>query len=240
MYGQKGNQQIVIVLGFMAVVLHAISAFGVVRADGGYHFGVFEISTLIALSISLLVLISSLRKPLANLFLGLFPLAILSIIASITIPSSFPNTEMNPGLAGHVLLSVIAYSLISIAALQAAFLAYQNYQLKHHHAGGLVSRFPPLQDMEVFLFELLWVGELLLGLGIILGFLNFENLNEQEGIIHKMVFSTLAWIVFACLLWGRYQLGWRGTTAIRGTLVGFILLLTGFYGSKFVLEFILA
>jgi len=124
--------------------------------------------------------------------------------------------------------------------VQAAFLSYQNYQLKHHHPAGIVSKFPPLQDMEIFLFELLWVGEILLGLGIVLGFVFIEDFAAQEGLIHKTVFSILAWVVFAGLLWGRHQLGWRGSTAIRGTITGFVLLLLGFYGSKFVLEFILA
>ena len=49
----------------------------------------------------------------------------------------------------------------------------------------------------------------------------------------------MAWVVFAGLLIGRHRLGWRGKTAIKGTLTGFAFLLLGFYGSKFVLEFIL-
>ncbi|MGE4630548.1 MAG: inner membrane protein YpjD, partial [Pseudohongiellaceae bacterium] len=44
----------------------------------------------------------------------------------------------------------------------------------------------------------------------------------------------------AILLWGRYKLGWRGVTAIRGTLTGFTLLIVGFYGSKLVLEYIIS
>jgi ABC-type uncharacterized transport system permease subunit len=238
-FGRKNNRKSVFGLAFMAVLAHSISAFGVIKTTSGYHFGISEISTLIALSISILVLISSLRKPLENLFIGLFPLAIITIVASLTVNSNYPPTNMGLGLASHIVLSIIAYSVMAIAAMQAAFLAYQNYQLKHHHASGLVSKFPPLQDMESFLFELLWVGEALLALAILDGLFFVDNLSEQEGIFHKMFFSILAWIVFAGLLWGRHKLGWRGKTAIRGTLAGFTLLLIGFYGSKFVLEYIL-
>ncbi len=234
----KDTRSKVFIFGSMAVVAHALSAYGVIRTTSGYHFGISEISTLITVSISLLVLISSIRKPLDNLFLGLFPLAIITIVASLTISSSFPPTNLSIGLASHVLLSILAYSFITIAAMQAAFLAWQNYQLKHGHAGGLVSKFPPLQDMEVFLFELLWVGQLLLSLGIVAGLLFFDDIWGRDGVIHKTFFSILAWIVFAVLLWGRHQLGWRGVTAIRGTLSGFALLLVGFYGSKFALEYI--
>ncbi len=234
------NRKLVFSFGILAVITHGVSAWGVISTTNGFHFGLFEISTLIAASISLLVLVSSFRKPLENLFLGFFPLAIISIIASLTISSNSAPTNMDPGLASHVLISILAYSFITIAAMQSGFLAYQNYQLKHGHAGGLLSKFPPLQDMESFLFELLWVGQVLLSLGIVAGFLFNEQIWGIDGVPHKIIFSMLAWVVFAVLLWGRHQLGWRGQTAIKGTMIGFGLLLIGFYGSKFVLEFILA
>ena len=225
-------------LGLIAVLAHAISAGGVLHQADGYHFGIVQISTLICASISLLVLLSGLRKPLGVLILGFFPLAVLSIIASLTLQSTYPARELEPGLVSHILLSILAYSMLTIAALQACFLAFQNYQLKHRHAASVMNRFPPLQDMESFLFELVWVGQVLLSLGVIAGFLFIDDM-WATGLLHKTFFSMLAWVVFAILLWGRHKLGWRGSTAIRFTLTGFALLIVGFYGSKIVLEFIL-
>ena len=236
----KDTRKLVFLFGGLAVLTHAISAYGVIQSADGFHFGLFEISTLITLSISLVVLISSLRKPLEILFLALFPLAMLSIIASLAIRSEYPPTSMSLGLASHVLISILAYSFITIAALQASFLAYQNHQLKHGHAGGLIRKLPSLQDMEAFLFELVWVGQILLTLAIATAFLFFDNIWGIDGVIHKTVFSLLSWVVFAVLLWGRHQLGWRGQTAIRGTLAGFALLIIGFYGVKFALEYIIS
>ena len=237
---KKDRNSKVFLFGALAVLFHGFNVYGVIRASDGYQFGFFEISTLIAFSISSLVLISSVRKPLENLFLCLFPLAILAIVASLFSKSTTPATQLNIGLATHVLLSILAYSFITIAALQATFLAFQNHQLKNHITGGVISKFPPLQDMEVFLFELLWVGQILLSVGILAGFFFFEDIWGRDGVIHKTFFSILAWTVFSVLLWGRHQIGWRGTSAIRWTLVGFTFLITGFYGSKFVLEFILS
>ena len=236
---KKVSKGTIFSVGLLAVLAHGISAYGVIKATNGYHFGISEISTLITVSISLLVIISSLRKPLENLFLGLFPLAILSILASLTINSQFPPTQMSLPLASHVIVSILAYSFFTIAALQAGFLAYQNHQLKHGRLRGMISKLPPLQDMEAFLFELLWVGQILLSFGIVIGVMFIDDIWGIDGIIHKSFFSVLAWIVFAVLLWGRHQLGWRGLTAIKGTLAGFGLLLIGFYGSKFALEYLL-
>ena len=78
----------------------------------------------------------------------------------------------------------------------------------------------------------------MLSLAIAAGFAFVTDIGTQ-GLAHKMFFSLMAWVVFAGLLIGRHRLGWRGKTAIKGTLTGFAFLLLGFYGSKFVLEFIL-
>ncbi len=235
---KQSPQRLLFGLGLIAVLAHAVSAGGVLHQADGYHFGIVQISTLICASISLLLLLSGLRKPLGILVLGFFPLAIVTIIASLTTQSTYPARELEPGLVSHILLSILAYSLLTIAALQAGFLAFQNYQLKHRHAASVLNRFPPLQDMESFLFELVWVGQILLSLGVIAGFMFIDDM-WASGLLHKTVFSMLAWVVFAILLWGRHKLGWRGNTAIRFTLTGFVLLILGFYGSKVVLEFIL-
>jgi len=228
----------VLVLGLLAVIAHTISAWSLIARDDGYHFGMFEISTLLFAFISLIAILSSIRNPRGQLILGVFPFAALVIILSLLIQSSYPAQQLSTGLVAHVLASILAYSLVTLAALQALFLAFQNYQLRHHRAASVIHRFPPLQDMERLLFELLWTAQVLLSLAIVAGFL-FVSDWAIQGLAHKMFFSILAWTVFAGLLWGRYQLGWRGNTAIRGTLIGFTLLLVGFYGSKFVLEYIL-
>lgn len=233
------DNRTVMVLGLLAVLAHGLSAYNLIHASDGYHFGIVQISTLISASMSLLVILSSYNKPLGNLILGLFPLAILSIILSLSVESQFPAQAITAGIAAHILLSILAYSFFTIAALQAIFLAFQNHQLKHHHLSSVIKRFPSIQDMESFLFQLLWTGQILLSLGIVVGFLYIDDI-WAEGLLHKTFFSLLAWLVFAVLLGGRYQMGWRGKTAIRGTLSGVGLLILGFYGSKFVLEYILS
>src|SRR4051794_521907 len=90
---------LVFVFGLIAVLAHAVSAGTVIRHPDGYHFGIVQISTLIFASISLIVLISSLRKPFGALLVGLFPLAILSIVASLTITSTYPPQELHAGIA---------------------------------------------------------------------------------------------------------------------------------------------
>jgi len=97
---------------------------------------------------------------------------------------------------------------------------------------------PPLQTMETLLFEMIWAGQILLTLSLITGFTFIHNMTAQH-LSHKVIFSVMAWIIYAVLLWGRHTLGWRGAAAIRFTLGGFAALMLAYFGSKLVLEVIL-
>jgi|TARA_B110000259_G_scaffold187781_1_gene243301 ABC-type uncharacterized transport system permease subunit len=93
--------------------------------------------------------------------------------------------------------------------------------------------------MEALLFELIWAGQILLTLSLLSGFLFYDDFFAQK-LAHKVVFSLVAWLVYATLLWGRHYRGWRGNKAIRWTWAGFSAMLVGYLGSKFVVEFLLS
>ena len=136
------------------------------------------------------------------------------------------------------MISIIAYSLITLGAFQAGLLAYQDSLIRHHHPGGFIRFLPPLNDMEVLLFQFLGFGFVCLSASLLSGFLFLEDMFEQQQ-AHKVVFSIIAWILLAILLVGRLKFGWRGKTAIRWTLTSFVFLMLAFFGSKLVYEFIL-
>src|SRR5690606_10844305 len=220
----------------VALILHGGGIYGLSAAYPGVQLGFFSVSSLIFWVINLIVLFSSLKKALHNLFILLSPLSVLAVGASII--GRDANVQISYQLASHVVLSILAYSLLTIATLQALLLAYQNHQLKSKHTIGKVRLLPPLQTMESLLFELLWAGEILLTLSILSGMWFLEDIFAQH-LAHKTVFSIAAWVIYTLLLWGRHRLGWRGYTAIRWTLEGFALLMLAYYGSKLVLELIL-
>jgi ABC-type uncharacterized transport system permease subunit len=181
---------------------------------------------------------SGLKKPIHSLNLFLFPISALTIAAALASASTKTAAMLAPSMQLHVLLSILAYSLLAMAALQAALMGYQNWQLKHKHQNLLMRTFPPLQSMEALLFELIWAGELMLTLSLLSGFIFYEDFFAQK-LLHKVVFSLAAWVFFGVLLWGRQVQGWRGKTAIRWTWAGFIAIVLGYVGSKVVIEFLL-
>lgn len=221
-----------------ALVAHGVSIYGLTVTEHGVRVGFFPVSTLIFWVINTIVLLSSLRKPLHNLFILLAPLTIIGICASMLGGGSGPQVDVGLTVASHVLLSILAYSLLTIATLQALLLAWQHHQLRHKHPSGSVSLLPPLQTMEALLFDVLWAGVLLLTLSILSGFVFLDDMFAQH-LAHKTAFSLAAWVIYVVLLWGRHRVGWRGYTAIRWTLAGFVLLMLAYFGSKLVLELIL-
>lgn len=225
--------------GAIALVLHGLVAGRLVFIGSAVNLSLWPVSVLTFFVINLLVLASSIKKPLHNLLVILFPVTALGLGLSLAFsPQSQHSQHLSLAIGLHVLFSLLAYSLLTIAALQSLLLAYQHRQLKHHHPGGFLRGMPPLQTMEVLLFEVIWTGFTLLTLSLITGFLFLDDFWAQH-LAHKTFFSIVAWVLFAVLLWGRHQLGWRGNVAIRWTLGGFASLALAYWGSKFVLEMVL-
>lgn len=222
-----------------AIVFHGLAITDLLFVDSGLDLSLLKITALLALVINILVWVSGLKKPLQSLNLFLFPISALSLLVALLSTSTKPVSIMSVDMQAHVLISILAYSLLAIAALQALLAGYQDWQLKHKHQNLLMRTFPPVQTMEALLFELIWAGEILLTLSLLSGFLSYEDLFAQK-LVHKVAFSLLAWAVYAILLWGRHYRGWRGNKAIRWTWAGFSAILLGFIGSKFVVEFILS
>ena len=232
------NKHILTVLGVLGLIAHGLLVWQTLFQDGALNLGFFQSSLLISwLAVALLVFMN-LRKPLDSLFLGVYPLASLTVVCALLThtPPRFIQRD-DWGVLSHIALSVTAYGIFTLAAGQALLLYLQNRQLKHNYNSPLVRNLPPLQTMESLLFELLWAGVILLVLAIVTGAVFVSDLFAQD-LAHKTIFSLISLAVFAALLIGRQTQGWRGITASRWTLAGCALLALAYYGSKFVLELV--
>jgi len=225
--------------GAVGLGCHGLAASNMLLTPAGINFSLWPVSTLILFTVNLIVLISSIKKPLHNLFVLLFPASSIVLVCSMVFGYSIVEADhLSPKIGFHVLFSLLAYSLFTIAAGQSLLLAYQDKRLRNHHPGGFLKGLPPLQTMETLLFEIIWVGFALLSVSVVSGILFIDNFWAQH-LAHKTFFSMIAWLVFAILLWGRTRLGWRGSVAIRWTIAGFILLALAYWGSKFVVEVVI-
>lgn len=168
------------------------------------------------------------------------------------LPLVFPGADISaqaarPLFVPHLIVGTLAYGVLALAALHALMMTATERAL-HGGAGpapdSALGRFldelPPLLVLERILFRFIAVGFVFLTLTALSGILFSEEVFGRPFVAdHKTVFSVVAWAVFGVLLVGRRLWGWRGRTALRLTLGGFVLLLLAYVGSRFVLEVIL-
>jgi ABC-type uncharacterized transport system permease subunit len=233
------SRDLALSLGFAGLILHTWLLWNSIFSHAGLSLAFFSALALTSWTVITLLLVSSLTKPVENLGLILLPVAAITVgLEAFYGKISFMSPAASWSLKIHVLLSMLAYSLLTLAAVQAVLLAIQDHQLRNRQPGGFVKGLPPLQTMESLLFEMIAAGFVLLTLALLSGFAFLQDMFAQH-LVHKTVLSTLAWLVFGGLLVGRFRYGWRGRTAITWTLSGFVILILAYFGSKAVLELLL-
>ncbi len=222
----------------IAACLHAAGLSQSLLLESGLNLQLFQMGSLISLVVTILIIFSSWRKPVENLLIALLPMAAITVLLASVIDRQVPTPAVATSLVLHIILSILAFSMFVIASGQAILLTAQNKLLRDHKTRGLIQALPSLQTMDSLLFEMIWVGMILLSVAFVIGLPDIQDLMAQQ-LIHKVVFAAIGWLTFATLLIGRYQFGWRGVTASRWTIIGTCFLILSYFGSKFVLEFIL-
>ena len=175
-----------------------------------------------------------------NRAIGAILLALAALGASVTgIGHTFAEATA-PGweLTAHILLSMAAAALLLAAAVTALVLVFLDRRLRTRRVAHLSTVLPPLDALEKVMFRLIGTGFVILTLALLTGFVFVTDLHAQH-LEHKTILSCIAWVLFGVLLIGRVRYGWRGRPAVLWTLSGFGFLILSYFGSKFVLEYVL-
>lgn len=226
------------ILTVLALLFHAADIFFTMWFAGGWTLNLATTLSMIAWLMALFAMLGGFKWPQAHPGIAVYPLVALILMFKVDAPSPNATALSDPALEWHILLSLMAYSLLTLAAFTAIVLGIQEKQLHRHNLSRWLRRLPPLQSTEKALFQLLLAGFVLLTLGLITGFIFLNDLFAQQ-LLHKTVLSIAAWLIFGGLLFGRWRFGWRSQTAVRWTLSGFVLLLLAYIGTKLIIEFLL-
>ena len=227
----------VLLLAFIAVCLHGMLLHEWIDIASGQNLNFFNMLSLSAWLVSVLVIVVVLLKPVEVITLFVFPFTALTIILILAFPAKFViNTLAYPDMLFHILISVFTFCVLCVAALLAICLAVQEYQLRRNPTGRIITRLPPLESMEGLLFQVMSLGFILLSVVLITSVYTYHSLLQHYVVLQKTVLVLSAWVVFAILLVGRYRYGWRGRKAIYGTLIGVAFLVLAYFASKLVME----
>ena len=222
-----------------ALALHGLAAYQIMALPQGIDLSLASVTSLTALIVLAMVAAAGFARPVHSLFVPLFPLAALALLVSLLLrPAGSSSSGLSDVPALHVLASVLACSILLMAALQSILVGVAERNIRARSHVLMLRMLPPLETMEHLLFVMLWVGFVGLTIAIGSGFLYLDDMFAQQ-VVHHTVLSSASWVVYLVLLAGRLAFGWRGSAAVRWTLCAFALLLLGYFGSKFVLEVLL-
>lgn len=224
----------------LGLALHGWLLFQDVFTVAGINLGFFlALSAILWLTVLIYWLVN-LKHPLYSLqAFVLPPSAVCALLPALSTQNHFLSTQGANLLLIHIGIALVAYSLFTFATLHALIMMVAERSLHQKKNWIQLPDFPPLLVMEKLLFRVISLGFILLTITLVSGMVFSEEIfGKVAQFNHKTIFSIAAWLIYGWLLFGHYQYGWRGKKAIKLTLIGFVLLLLAYVGTKFILEVI--
>ena len=238
----KTSIDAVFLIACLSWFAHLIYANTISHTGSTINFSLSSMTCLVSLVIVIIFLLGSLAMPIRTLGVLVFPLTVVSLLFSFLwgYEVGSKNPELNAqglAFASHIMVSLLSYSLITIAAIQSMLYMYQERLIKKRTASTMLLTLPPLQTMEQLLFRLVTVGFALLTLTLLSGVIFSQEIFGQPFTFeHHTIIASISWLVFAILLFKRFNSGLRGSQAAVWTIAGFLIMQIGYFGTKIVTE----
>ena len=224
------------IVGAAGLIFHGYVIY-VLVIEQWVNLGFFHALSIAGWLLVLLLEMTWLLRHVGNLGIIIFPIAAATVIMQSLNPDATIQSASSE-LDTHIFISMLAYSLLGVAAIQAMLLAVQERHLRNKKPGGFIRALPPMNEVENLMFQLIRGGVIVLGLALISAIPLVDNILEQQR-AHTAVLSVISLLIFSALLWGRARHGWRGKVASYWTLSGFGFLFFAYLGSRFVIEILL-
>lgn len=231
---------LLLIVPLAAIVTHAVVLWDYLNTDHFDHLNITTSLSTVALLLAALTLIRSRRAGGLLLSPIIYVFAAVSVILMVISPANWgAQLSEAHGLVVHIVLSLIAYAVLSLATLYAIQLLYLNYLLKHHRTHALSGYLPPLMTVERYFFRLLSTGSALLLIAIISGFI-FLNDMFAQGQSHKTVLSLISFTLYVTVLYLHGVKRARGRALVITSVIASIILSLAYFGSRFVKDILLS
>lgn len=232
------NRRLVAGFAGIAVILHAAALSQAMFIGNGQNFSLTIVISLVNWIIAFSFTVLMFRLKMIVVVPVVYACSIISVALLWLVPPEYiTHFEVHPDVLVHVVLSLMAYSALMIAALYAIQLAIIQNKLKSKKL-IMNPSMPPLMTVEKQLYHLVVVGVILLSLSLATGFIFLDDMFE-EGKGHKAILSIIAWFTYIVMLTQQYLVGCKIRTAVIYTLSGATLLSLAYFGARIVKELIL-
>lgn len=124
----------------------------------------------------------------------------------------------------HSATSVLGYGAFALAAVAGVMFLVLDHQLKEHHLkSGLFRNLPPVRELLVSLHRLLWIGLVLLTVGVVSGFMM-----TRGGALGHLIAAVAVWLGYLLLLVVKQVRGLTGKRLSILTVALFVVSLVVF------------
>jgi ABC-type uncharacterized transport system permease subunit len=229
----------------VAVAVAGPVAFVAVQQGAAWRTGIAAALWLaIAVTMILFVVLAATHGParkLTPLLLGY--LFVLGLLATLWLNEpERPLSGLAPAgwLQVHILVSVVAYGLLTLAAVAGAAVVLQERALKTKRPTAFTRQLPAVADGEALQERLLLASAVVLGVALVTGSaLSWRETGMLLRLDHKTVLSLATFLVIIVLLWLHHRQGLSERRAARYVLVAYLLLTLAYPGVKFVTDVVI-
>jgi ABC-type uncharacterized transport system permease subunit len=222
-HGNRSRWTVWWMIGVMLCQMGYLAARGEMRGACPLR-SIAEISVFLAWSLTLFYLLVG---PVYRIsLLGVFTAPVVVIFQGFTLlPGKLaanPEKVLNTTFWGetHSAMSVLAYGALALAAVAGVMFLVLDHQLKEHHLkGGLFRNLPPVRDLLVSLERLLWLGMVLLTIGVIAGLLMPLG---KDAMAH-LIAAIAVWLGYVVLMVTKRVRGMTGRRFALGAVALFVL-----------------
>lgn len=146
----------------------------------------------------------------------------------------------SPWLLLHIVVSIVAYALLTIAAVAGFAVMLEERAMKTKRPIAFIRQLPSIADSDALEVRLLRASAVVLALGLISGMaIEWLDRHQLLRVDHKTVLSWLTFLVIVGLIWLHHRSGIRGRRAARVVLLAYVFLTLAYPGVKFVTDVLL-
>jgi len=229
------------IAGIMAIAITlniwAIHLLGSLTA-GGINFTLATGTAVIILLTHTIYCIGILRHGIQGLGLFLLPATAIPLFLIPVLPEAHtPNWVQTSSVleTSHLLISLVAYAVLTLAAIHALMQIMLDRALKKKQISMLVQALPSLMSIERHMFAQVKLATMLIAVSILTGLTwQWVEFHHFALFTHKVLLALFAFGVLVLLQLKRHRASWSTRIASRTVLTAYGLLVLAYFGVKFI------
>ncbi len=222
------SQSLAIIISIIGITfLHPIQAQYI-------HFNLIEAAATATLLVQLMYLFGVIRHGVQGLGLFLLPAMAVPLILAPFLPI---DTTTQPILTSsilettHLLISMIAYAMLTMAAFHAVMLLLLDQALKRKHMHPIIQAMPPLTTLEAMMMSMVrwsvWLILLSILTGLVWQWVDFSNMAIFN---HKVLLACFSFAMLFWLMHKQRQGVWHAQRTSQWLLTAYALMLLAYFG----------